>query len=147
MKKRFFSNENEYENILLNICRTFKCDKSQVEILDNLEGGTNLVFSFMYSGKKYVYRHPGVFSNSLINRGRESSIQLFADTYGIDTTLICMDINEGWKISEYIESTPLDYENESDIMAAVSTIRKLHEKKPKVKWYFNVYDLMTDLKA
>lgn len=147
MEKEIFLNENEYNNILLNICKTFKCDKNQIEILDNLWGYTNLVFSFMYSGKKYVYRHPSIFSNSLINRGRESSMQLFADACGIDTTLISMDVNEGWRISEYIESKPLDYENKSDIMAAISTIRKLHENKSKVKWNFNVYDLVIDLKV
>ncbi len=147
MEKEVFLNENDYKNILLNICQTFKCDKSQIEVLDNLGGCTNLVLSFMYSEKKYVYRHPSVFSNSLINRGRESSIQLFADACGIDTTLISMDINEGWRISEYIDSKPLDYESKSDIMDAISTIRKLHENKSKVKWYFNVYDLVKDLKV
>ncbi len=146
MEEQILLSKKEYNNIIFNICQTFQCDKSQIEVLDNLEGGTNLVLSFTYSGKKYVYRHPSIFSNSLINRGRESFMQLFADTCGIDTTLINMNINEGWKISEYIESTPLNYGNESDVKAAISTIRKLHENKPKVKWHFNMYDLVISLK-
>lgn len=101
----------------------------------------------MYAEKKYVYRHPSIFSNNLINRGRESYMQLFADACGIDTTLINMNINEGWRISEYIESNALNYENESDIKTAISTIRKLHENKSKVEWHFNVYDLVVALKV
>lgn len=147
MEKEKFLNEKEYNNIISNVCQTFKCDKSQVKVLDNLRGCTNLVLSFMYSGKKYVYRHPSIFSNSLINRGRESSMQLFADACGIDSTLISMDVNEGWRISEYVESDPLNYKNKSDIMAAISIIRSLHENTSKIKWDFNVYDLVISLKT
>lgn len=74
-------------------------------------------------------------------------MQSFAGICGIDDTLINMDINEGWRIAEYLESETLNYENESSIRSAISTIRKLHNCETKIKWHFNVFDLMMGLKT
>lgn len=146
MSPKEFLNEKEYAEILSNICQTFQCNKDQVELLDNLYGGTNLVFSFNFLEKKYVYRHPSPFSNGLVSRGRESLMQSFAEACEIDPTLINMNVNEGWKISKYMESSPLNYGSGADIKSAISVMQKLHKYKTAAKWHFNVFDLVMNLK-
>lgn len=64
IEEKGFLNEEEYKDIISKICQTFQCSKNQIEILDNLDGGTNLVFSFKYLGRKYVYRHPSFFQTA-----------------------------------------------------------------------------------
>ena len=36
---------------------------------------TNIVLSFKYNGGKYIYRHPGLGSEALVDRGRETIMQ------------------------------------------------------------------------
>lgn len=146
MKEVTFLSENEYSEIILNICSTFSCDSGQIKIMNKLGGCTNSVFRFKYNEKMYVYRHPSDFSNSLIYRGRESLMQFFAHNNGLDTTLISINAIEGWRISEYIDSPILNTHNFSDVKTALTLLKKLHSSKSKVIWRFNVFDLVVSLR-
>ena len=61
--------ENVDSAILDNICRVLDCSRGDVEgIVPIKEGLTNLSFRFVVRGESYVYRHPGVGTDEIINR-------------------------------------------------------------------------------
>ena len=58
------------------ICEVFDCEFSQISDLQPLQKGlSNSVLSFKLNGGKYVFRYPGLGSEILIDRGRESIVQ------------------------------------------------------------------------
>ena len=64
------------KQIYRNICRVFNCTISDISELIPVQAGmTNIVLSFRYNGGRYIYRHPGLGSEALVNRGRETIIQ------------------------------------------------------------------------
>lgn len=125
--------------VLSNICHVFDCQRSDIEDLTPVQAGlTNVVLSFQYNGGKYVYRHPGLGSDALVERGRETIMQKIVKDAGIDTTLIAMDVDEGWRISRYIEHAKFDYKNLNDMVRAIMLFRRLHEAPCHVRWSFDV---------
>ena len=79
--------------VVENICCVFDCKEEDIEELIPVQAGlTNVVLSFKLNGGKYVYRHPGLGSEILVERGRETIMQKIVEDAGIDTTLIAMDI-------------------------------------------------------
>ena len=56
---------------------------------------TNIVLSFKLKGGKHIYRHPGIGSDALVERGRETIMQKVVSDIGIDTTLVAMGVAEG----------------------------------------------------
>lgn len=125
--------------VFSNICRVFDCHQTDIEELTPVQAGlTNVVLSFKYNGGKYVYRHPGLGSDALVERGRETIMQKIVKDAGIDTTLVAMDVDEGWRISRYIEHTNFDYKNLNDMVRAIMLFRRLHEAPCHVRWSFDV---------
>ncbi len=77
--------ENVDSAILDNICRVLDCSRGDVEgIVPIKEGLTNLSFRFVVRGESYVYRHPGVGTDEIINRASEAFSQAIAKKLGID---------------------------------------------------------------
>ncbi len=125
--------------IIDNICKVFSCEKTDIEKMTPLQAGmTNIVLSFYVNGGHFVYRHPGVGSDALVDRGRETIMQKVVEDIGIDTTLIAMDVERGWKITRYIENRPFEYHNLNDMVKAIMLLRTLHEAPCKVRWEFDV---------
>jgi len=125
--------------ILENICKVFDCDICEIEELVPVQKGmTNIVLSFKFNGGKYIYRHPGIGSEILVDRGRETIMQKIVEDAGIDTTLVAMDVDEGWRIGKYIEHRDFDYRNMNDMVRAVMLFRKLHTAPCHVRWNFDV---------
>lgn len=125
--------------ILQNICDVFFCDISDIEELEPVQAGlTNIVLSFKLNGGKYIYRHPGLGSDILVNRGRETVMQKIVEDAGIDTTLVVMDADAGWRISRYINHRDFDYHNLNDMVRAIMLLRSLHEVPCRVRWNFDV---------
>ena len=105
----------------VNICKVFQCSEDDIENISQLQAGmTNIVFSFNVNGGKFVYRHPGLGSELLVDRGRETIMQKVVEDIGIDTTLIAMDVEEGWKITRYIENRPFEYQNLNDMVSLMA---------------------------
>ena len=126
-------------NIYKTICEVFNCDKKQITNLSPLQKGlSNSVLTFELNGGKYVFRFPGLGSEVLIDRGRESMIQSQANDAGVDTTLIAMSVSNGWKIARFIENRGFDYKNISDVVRGIRLLRKLHNAPIKVRWEFDV---------
>lgn len=121
------------------ICDVFQCQKSQITELQPLQKGlSNSVLSFRYNGGKYVYRFPGTGSEILIDRGRESIIQKQIEDAEIDTTLVAMSVQYGWRISRYIPSRTFNYHDINDMVRGIILLRKLHQINPKVRWEFDL---------
>ena len=122
-----------------NICTVFGCEVKDIEDLVPVQAGmTNVVLSFKLNGGKYVYRHPGLGSEALVERGRETIMQKVVEDAGIDTTLIAMDVDEGWRIGRFIEHYDFDYKNLNDMVRAVMLFRRLHAAPCHVRWNFDV---------
>ncbi len=127
------------ENILNNICNVFECHRNEIYNLEPVQAGlTNIVLSFVYNGGKYIYRHPGLGSEDLVSRSRESIMQKIVTDIGVDTTLIAMDADEGWKISRYVEHRPFDYKNLNDMVRGIMLLKKLHDAPCYVRCKFDV---------
>lgn len=134
--------------IIDNICQVFYCEPDDIDGLEPVQAGmTNIVLSFHYNGGKFIYRHPGLGSEILVDRGRETIMQKVVEEAGIDTTLVAMDVEEGWKIARYIEHYDFDYHNLNDMVRGVMLIRQLHEAPCRVRWNFDVIRKAEGIKA
>ncbi|MBQ7266089.1 MAG: phosphotransferase [Firmicutes bacterium] len=140
--------EESRNTVLNNICCVFDCNRSDVEELVPVQAGlTNVVLSFKLNGGRYVYRHPGLGSEILIERGRETIMQKIVEDAGIDTTLIAMDVDEGWRIGRFVEHYEFDYNNLNDMVRAIMLIRRLHTAPCHVRWNFNVIKKAEGIKS
>lgn len=131
--------QSDLDFIYQTICEVFNCNKDQITDLKPLQKGlSNSVLSFELNGGKYVFRFPGLGSEVLIDRGRESMIQSQANDARVDTTLVAMSVSNGWKIARFIKSRPFDYKNISDVVRGIRLLHKLHNTSVKVRWEFDV---------
>ena len=131
--------ESDIAHIINIICDVFYCRKDQIVNLKPLQKGlSNSVLSFELNGGKYIFRFPGLGSEVLIDRGRESMIQSQANDARVDTTLVAMSVSEGWKIARFVNSRGFDYKNVSDMVRGIRLLHKLHETPVKVRYEFDV---------
>lgn len=140
--------EESKKTVVANICRVFNCTEADIEKLVPVQAGlTNVVLSFELNGGKYVYRHPGLGSEILVERGRETIMQKIVEDAGIDTTLIAMDVDDGWRIARFIEHRSFDYNNLNDMVRAVMLFRRLHAAPCHVRWNFDVIKKAEGIKS
>lgn len=117
-------------NIVSNICETLQCNRNDIVNIEVINAGlTNVSFSFECNDKRYVYRHPGGTSGSLINRRSEIVAQNIAKKINIDKSIIRID-EAGWKISNYIyKPRNCDFKNNADQRNnAMEGLRLLHSQ-------------------
>lgn len=139
--------EDSKKTVISNICKVFECQERDIENLTPVQAGlTNVVLSFRLNGGKYVYRHPGLGSEILVERGRETIMQKIVEDAGIDTTLIAMDVDDGWRIGRYIDHWDFDYNNLNDMVRAVMLFRRLHSAPCRVRWNFDVIKKAEEIK-
>ena len=139
--------EESKNTILNNICKVFQCATQDIEKLVPVQAGmTNIVLSFSVNGGRFIYRHPGIGSDALVNRGRETMMQQVVHSIGLDTTLIAMDVEQGWKISRYVEHRDFDYHNLNDMVRAIMLFRTLHDAPCRVRWNFDVIQKAEEIK-
>ncbi|MBQ2885147.1 MAG: phosphotransferase [Alphaproteobacteria bacterium] len=129
----------DVQNIINYICDVFNCVPAAITELKPLQKGlTNSVLSFCYNGGKYVFRYPGLGSEVLVDRGRESIVQKQIEDAGVDTSLIAMSVRYGWRISRFVQNRPFNYHDVNDMVRGIIQLRKLHSVKPKVRWEFDL---------
>ena len=127
--------------ILANIRNVFGCKPEDIKDFAPLQKGlTNIVVIFRYKGGKYIYRHPGLGSEILVSRSRETIMQSIVSQAGIDPSLVAMEASEGWRISRFIDHYPFDYGNLNHMVRAIMLLRNLHELPCKVRWRFDVIE-------
>ena len=133
--------ENSDSKIFRNICCILNCEESDItDIFPIKTGLTNLSFCFTCGGMKYVYRHPGVGTESYINRRGEAASMQIAKKLGVDDTYIYIDAEEGWKVSYYIENVKLlDYHDTAQVENALGILRLLHNSGEKTEYFFDIW--------
>ena len=130
---------NDMDYIINCICDVFGCKSTSITDIQPLQKGlSNSVLSFCFNGGKYVFRYPGLGSELLIDRGRESIVQKMIEDAGVDTSLVAMSARYGWRISRFVQTRPFQYHDINDMVRGILLIRKLHSIKPKVRWEFDV---------
>lgn len=134
--------ENLDSEIFDNIVAVLGCTKSEIRHVYPLKQGlTNLSCHFATDAGEFVYRHPGVGTELLVNREAECEALQTAKALGLDDTFIYEDPHRGWKISRFIpNSTNLDVRDDAQMKTAMEMARKLHECKTVVKRSFSFYE-------
>ncbi|MFR7751348.1 MAG: MarR family transcriptional regulator, partial [Collinsella sp.] len=87
---------------------------------------------------EYVYRHPGIGTEGIIDRRAEVVAQGVARDLGLDRTFITEDPEKGWKLSRFIpDCRQLDPHDPEQVKRAMEMARRLHESGAKVERSFD----------
>ena len=115
-------------DIFRNICDTLGCSQEEIHDVYPLKKGlTNLSCHFATNSGEYVYRHPGIGTDKIIDRNAEQQAELLASELGIDTTFIREDPSTGWKISHFLPNCrTLDVQSDNELKRAMALARTLH---------------------
>ncbi|HAL18081.1 MAG TPA: choline kinase, partial [Spirochaetaceae bacterium] len=128
--------------IFKNISKTLGIEEKDISGIKIIKNGlTNLSFVFSVRDRKerYVYRHPGVGTEKYISRKSEAFSESIAKKLGLDSTIIYIEPDEGWKISLFIEDAHvLDYSNDDEVDCAIAMLKKLHDQKLKSDFDFDI---------
>lgn len=133
--------ENVDSEIFDNIVAVLGCTKAEIHDVYPLKQGlTNLSCHFATNDGEYVYRHPGIGTELLINRAGEVAAQKAAKQLGIDETFIHEDPERGWKISRFIPNCKnLNPHDPAQVARAMQMARSLHESGVTVETTFDFY--------
>lgn len=134
--------ENVDSRILENICKALECKRSDITGVEPVKAGlTNLSVLFSCKGKQYIYRHPGVGTEEIVNRRAEAHALEIAKKLSLDETYVYEDPEEGWKISAYIPGCEeFDYQNPAHVKQAMQILRTLHTSGEVSPWSFDFHD-------
>ncbi len=132
--------ENLDSEVFDNIVATLGCTKGEIHDVYPLKQGlTNLSCHFATADGEYVYRHPGIGTEAMIDRTSETAAQKIAHGLGIDDTFIHED-ERGWKISRFIGGARnLDPHNDAEVARAMAIARMIHESGATVDNTFDFY--------
>lgn len=114
--------------LFANVAQVLGCAPEDVHVVEPIRAGNmNLIYLVDVDGKRYVYRHPGPGTDSIIDRTSEALSQKAAGDIGVDTTFIYQHPTDGWKLSHFVENArALDYHNPEDVKGAMELARRLH---------------------
>ena len=134
--------ENLDSEIFDNITAVLGCTKSEIRDVYPLKQGlTNLSCHFTTDDGEFVYRHPGVGTELLIDREAEREALQTARLIGLDNTFIFSNPKRGWKISRFVPNCKsLDSHDDSQLRTAMQMARRLHESGAKVERSFSFYE-------
>ena len=133
--------ENVDSEVFDNICGTLGCSKSEIHDVYPLKQGlTNLSCHFSTNDGEYVYRHPGVGTELLVNRRGEVAALKKAKELGLDDTFIYEEPARGWKISKFVRDARQPDPHDAGQMARMMQMcRRLHESGATVETEFDFY--------
>lgn len=95
--------ENVSGRINEKICQVLHCREEEITNIVILQKGlTNVLFTFVVKGEKYIFRYPGESSSFFIYRKNEVRAQQLAAKAGVDNTYVYID-ESGVKISRFVE--------------------------------------------
>ncbi len=137
-----FDKEYIYHNkikVFDNICKVLDCEITDIEDIEPVKKGlNNQSFKFSCKGKEYIYRHPGANASAVIDRNKESICLKVAKELGIDETFLCINEEEGWKISKFVTTSEIfDFNNKRHIELLAAKLKKLHSSKMSVGFGFD----------
>lgn len=135
--------ENVDSNIFDNIVSVLGCEKSQIHGFYPLKQGlTNLSCHFSVgegaAEQEYVYRHPGLGTEKMVDRAAEEAGLRLARELGLDSTFIYEDQKQGWKISRFVPNArSLDPHDPVQLRRAMQMCRRLHQSKATLNRSFD----------
>lgn len=134
--------DNLDSEIFDNICAVLGCEKSEIRDVYPLKQGiTNLSCHFSTDDGEWVYRHPGVGTELMIDRKAEKIALETAAKLGLDSTFVFESPRRGWKISRFVPNCRnLDAHDDAQLKTAMEMARKLHESGASVERPFSFYD-------
>lgn len=134
--------ENLDSGIFDNIVEVLGCDRSEIRDVYPLKQGlTNLSCHFVTDAGEWVYRHPGVGTDLIIDRIAEREALRTARVLGLDETFVFADPEHGWKISRFVpHCANLNAHDDGELKVAMEMARRLHESGAKVGRRFSFYD-------
>ena len=120
--------ENVDSEVFDHISEALGCRKTEISGFYPLKQGlTNLSCHFTVDGEEYVYRHPGVGTEEIVDRHAEAAGLRLARELGLDTTFVADDDARGWKISRFVpEARNLDIANADELRQAMRMACSLH---------------------
>ena len=133
--------ENVDSEAFDNIVAALGCDKDDIRDVYPLKQGlTNLSCHIRVGDSEYVYRHPGIGTEGIIDRRAEVVAQGVARDLGLDRTFITEDPEKGWKLSRFIpDCRQLDPHDPEQVKRAMEMARRLHESGAKVERSFDFF--------
>ncbi|MDO4501948.1 MAG: phosphotransferase [Coriobacteriia bacterium] len=122
--------QNLDSDIFDNMVQVLGCSKDEIHDVYPLKKGlTNLSCHFATNDGEYVYRHPGIGTDKMIDRSAEMAALALAKKTGIDNTFIYGDPQKGWKISLFLKGArELDPHDPAQLDRAMKLARKLHDQ-------------------
>ncbi len=114
------------------ICEVLSCEEEDISDIVILQKGlTNILFTFVVRGERYIFRYPGDSSRFFIYRKNECLAQKLAAEAHADDTYVYIN-EEGTKISKFRENCHdlhgVYYEDVELMKAVARKIRAFHEK-------------------
>mgnify|MGYP005772453681 CR=1 FL=1 len=86
------------------ICEVLFCKEEDISNIEVLQKGlTNVLFTFVVKGQKYIFRYPAESSSNIVYRKNECCAQKIAAQVGVDNTYVYID-DSGIKISKFIDN-------------------------------------------
>ncbi len=134
--------ENVDSQAFDNIVSVLGCRKSDIcDVYPLKQGLTNLSCHVRIGDDEYVYRHPGVGTEELVDRHAELAGLQVARELGLDHTFIAEDPEVGWKLSRFVSNCrELDPRNPDEAARAMAMARALHESGATVQRCFDFYE-------
>lgn len=131
--------ENIDIEIFDHITSVLGCKKDEIHDVYPLKQGlTNLSCHFATNDGEYVYRHPGIGTEKMIDRNAEAQALNLAKSIGIDNTFIYEDVEKGWKLSKFIVNCrELDPHDDAQLAEAMAVAHKLHEQDVTLDRHFD----------
>lgn len=134
--------ENLDSEIFDNIVAVLGCDKSEIRDVYPLKQGlTNLSCHFATDDGEWVYRHPGVGTELIVDREAEREALQTARLLGLDRTFVFENPRRGWKVSKFVtDAKNLDSHDDTQLARAMQMARELHESGAAVGRSFSFYE-------
>ena len=133
---------NVDSQIFDNIMGVLGCSREEIRDIYPLKQGlTNLSCHFATDSGEWVYRHPGVGTELLIDRTGEVAALEAARSLGIDDTFVFEDPRRGWKISRFVPNSQQPDPHDPDQLGQMMRMgRRLHETDVTVARRFDFYE-------
>ena len=124
--------DNVSDKINSKICSILECEPADIADIEILQKGlTNILFTFVVRGEKYIFRYPGDFSSAFIYRDREVCAQQLAAKCGTDSTYVYID-ESGCKLSKFRQNchdlSNVYYKDVNFMCELARKIRAMHDE-------------------
>lgn len=136
--------ENVSGKVNKKICQVLSCTEEEISNIEVLQKGlTNVLFTFVVRGEKYIFRYPAESSGNIVYRTNECRAQKIAYAAGVDNTYVYID-EGGIKISKFVDNCKnlagIYYEDLELMKLLARKIRAFHDMGHIEDWKDFDYD-------